>query len=168
MSWIFWFYNNIFLRRGIMEKIIIKHRKTLKLINVLVKHCHGSGYDVEHELVKLRNYIKISKLETQGPLIIKNLGADIDESKRIVLDYDILIQLKIKTRVKYPHEFVNEIKVNDCIYCRFNGKQEELQYAYSKLNLYIWENDLISNGEAYIIYLCDNHKNIDIFKPILK
>ncbi|HGA1284932.1 TPA: hypothetical protein ACIRHU_001504 [Streptococcus suis] len=44
-----------------------------------------------------------------------------------------------------------------------------MQYAYSKLDLHFYENDLETNGIIYTVYVNTNNETmtVDIFRPII-
>ncbi|TVW07988.1 AraC family transcriptional regulator, partial [Streptococcus pneumoniae] len=55
------------------------------------------------------------------------------------------------------------------LYVRFEDSPEYLQYAYSKLDLYVYENDIQTDGIVYTVYVNSSPEKmvVDIFRPIV-
>lgn len=51
----------------------------------------------------------------------------------------------------------------------FEDSPEYLQYAYSKLDLYVYENDIQTDGIVYTVYVNSSPEKmvVDIFRPIV-
>lgn len=60
-------------------------------------------------------------------------------------------------------------EIPNCIYLRFEGSPNEIDYAHSKLDLYFYESDLEPTGETYSVMVEDSeyHSVVDIFKPVM-
>lgn len=151
-----------------VKKLEIVENKTLKLLNVFSKKLENIAVEkIDNEIQKFINFVDVSKFQVRGPLITKDNGTKISEAGEITLDYDVMVQTINK--VTAPNfEFYPELKVPGCLYVHFEGLQEEFQYAQSKLDLYIWENDLIATGEQYVIHLQElpEHFIADVFIPL--
>jgi hypothetical protein len=51
-----------------------------------------------------------------------------------------MVQLKSPIHnVEAPYELKNQIRVTNCLFARFSEKEENLQYAYSKLQLHAFD-----------------------------
>jgi hypothetical protein len=53
---------------------------------------------------------------------------------------------------------------------RFTGKTQQLNFAYMKLNVYAFENDVVLDGSSYTVFVNQSEENaiIDVFMPIMK
>jgi hypothetical protein len=98
------------------------------------------------------------------------LGTKIHEDRSITFDYDVIVQAHNNHLYKDQFKVAREHTCDYCVYIRFEGKQEHLQYAHSKLDLYFYENELETNGIVYTIHISNNpeHMVVDIFKPVLR
>ena len=54
------------------------------------------------------------------------------------------------------------------MFARFTEKEENLQYAYSKLGLFAFENDIKLKGDSYTVFVDKNEEGIvaDVFMEL--
>lgn len=152
-----------------MSKLDVKENKKLTLKNVLIKELKNINMeDLDNEINKFGNALQLLHAQLFGPLIIRNKGTKIHEDGSVTMDYDLMTQAHDYQQYKEQFGINPKYTVENCIYVRFEGSVEEINYAYIKLDLYIYENDLISNGEMYIINIEDNENYciVDIFRPV--
>jgi len=154
-----------------MSKLEVKENKKLVLKNVLRKELNNIKIDdLDNEISKFGNKLQLLHVQLFGPLIIRNRGTKIHDDGSVTMDYDLIAQAH--DYLQYKDQFIIEDKhsVDNCIYVRFEGAMDEINYAYTKLDLHIYENDLISNGEIYLINVQEHpeHSIIDIFRPVSK
>jgi len=152
-----------------MSKLQVLENKKLKLVNVFTKELRGILIeDVEKEIKKFINFLEISQIQTRGPLITKKAGTTVHENGDISIDYDIMVQTIKKMPNNGNFRFHETLSVENCVYIHFEGTNDELNYAHNKLNLYLWENDLVETGEEYMVHLSLNNNwlEVDIFKPV--
>lgn len=148
----------------------VKENKVLKLVNVVKRELRAvPQQEVDRATYMLESYLKTRKLNSVGPLITVSQGVDVTEDGQLGLDIDIMIQLNEKTMTGEPYEFLEMVRITNCVYVRFQGKIEELNYGYSKLELYMWENKLTKKGETYTVFAnMEDQANVtvDIFIPV--
>lgn len=152
-----------------MEKIKIHDNKRLKLINVIIKELRNvSSVNLNNEIRKFINLLEVSKIQTRGPLITKTIGTRF-ENDELLFDYDIMIQLEKPTKLK-KFKVLENITLDNCLYVHYEGIQEDFSYVQTKLELYIWENDLITTGEEITIHIesFDDMMIADVFRPVEK
>lgn len=152
-----------------MPKIEIKINKKLKLKTVLNKNINNINLQIiQVEISKFINLLKTLKVNTFGPLIIRNKGVKISEEGSITADYDLYIQAHDYKQYKKSFNILDEVIVDNCLYARFEGKPEYLQLAFNKLEIYEYEEDIITRGDIYMVSLEDSEDHIvmDIFKPV--
>ncbi|SET03125.1 AraC family transcriptional regulator [Anaerobranca gottschalkii] len=153
-----------------MSKLEIKENKKLVLKNVLIKELKGINMeDLNNEINKFLNTLKVLKVQTFGPLITKSYGTNIHEDGTISTNYDLMIQAHNYLQYKKQFKVEKQLECSHCIYLRFSDKPQYLQYAYSKLDIYFYENDIESNGVTYNVFVSETEDNIvvDIFKPVV-
>lgn len=148
----------------------VKENKVLKLVNVVRRELRAVPQnEVDRATYKLESYLKTRNLNSVGPLISATHGANITEESQLGLDIDIMVQIKEKIKVGEPYKFEKLIRLTDCIYTRFEGNIADLNYGYTKLELYIWENKLIQKGPIHTIFVDLEDTNnivVDIFIQI--
>jgi effector-binding domain-containing protein len=61
------------------------------------------------------------------------------------------------------------IRESDCLYTRFTGEGEHLQFAYNKLQVVAYEEEIALRGDTYTIYVNENEEDgtvvTDVFMP---
>lgn len=157
------------MRRFLMNKLEVKENKKLVLKQVLVKrHKSIKLEEMDEKLYTFTNQLQIFNVQTFGPLVTRNAGTIVHEDGSISADYELFIQahdykqyqknFQIKERVEYPN----------CIYLKFKGKPEDLHFAHSKLDLYFYEQGLISKGDVITVLMNEypDQIEVDLFKPV--
>lgn len=154
-----------------IEKITIRENKTLKLRNVLSRELK------EDELVHMdkvtymmENYIKSKGNSTIGPMVTYSSSL-VDEHGNLTVKSKIMIQLRNKiNKVENPYKIEEEVRVTNCLFARYNESEENLQYAYSKLELYAFENDINLKGDAYTVFVDNKDYKLvaDVFMEVQK
>lgn len=159
--------------RGYMNKITILENKTLKLQNVLsvqvdLESESDELFDIE--INKLNTYIQTHGAKQTGPLIqatsfeIKDDGA-VDIKMQFMLQTDNFIH-----NVEPPYKMDSILRVKNCLYARYIGPEDKLKFAYDKLGVYAFENDIELDGCNYTIYVDRNEEDeimvADVFMPV--
>ncbi|NLD50742.1 MAG: hypothetical protein GX660_26680 [Clostridiaceae bacterium] len=148
------------------EKIQICYNKTLKLTNVLINEIDLKDSEaLEKEVLQMENYIKNKGAQPIGPLIqytdVK--GREIEEVK---LTIKLLRQSNIHIHnldASYKMEPI--IRVKNCMYARYTGEEDKLKFAYDKINLTAFEEDIPLKGDSYTIFVANSDEGIiaDVF-----
>lgn len=157
-------------------KIDVKKNKTLSLSNVL-------SYEVElgtENLInnislvvnRMINYIKSHGTLNVGPVIQHNIYSKDQNSKsnvRIIL----MIQCKdYIANVEPPYKIHSKMKIKDCYMCHYRGNDNQLQYAYMKIQVEAFEDDIKLESCNYTIFLNNNKEDdtiyADVFIPVEK
>lgn len=156
---------------SIVEKISIRENKTLKLTNVLIRELSENEIiDIDKINYIMDSYIKSKGNSTIGPMInYSNL--EVDENGQAKISIKIMVQLKNPIyNVEAPYELKKELRISNCLFARFNEKEENIQFAYQKLGVYAFENDIKLKGDSYTVFVKKEEGNIvaDIFIECLK
>lgn len=153
-----------------MAKLEIKANKRLTLKKVLCYEIKdGNIENMEKELKKFITFLSVSTIKTIGPLITYSGEMKIDaETGTITNDFSIMVQLTTEYPNHPDYKYYEKISIANCLYIRFDGLNEELSYATSKLDLYIYENELTRKGGLYQVLIYQNEEIIktDYFQPI--
>ena len=83
-----------------------------------------------------------------------------------IAQVEILMQLNnSNVVVEHPYRFTPEVRVADCLYSRFVGQSDKLQYANMKIEVFAFENCIELTGETYTVFLKDDNNEIsaDVF-----
>ena len=152
-----------------IEKIVVKQNKILKLNNVLIREVSQNELiDINKITYMMDRYIKAKGNSTVGPMINYS-SVEGDENGQAKIIIKLMIQLKNPIHnIEKPYELKNQIRVTNCLFARFTEKEENLQYAYSKLTLFAFENDMKLKGDSYTVFVDKNEEGIvaDVFMEL--
>jgi hypothetical protein len=113
----------------------------------------------------MENYIKAKGSQPVGPLIQH-------ASPQINIDGSLRIAVKLLRQsnspipnIDPPYTMEPLLRVKDCLYVRFFGEESKLQFAYSKINLTAYEEDIALQGDSYTIFVnrADDKITADVF-----
>jgi len=153
-----------------MGKLDVKLNKSLVLKQVLIKELRNIKVeDLDSEIRNFQMKINLLKVQVFGPLITKSYGTTIHDDGTVTTDYDLMVQAHDYKNYKNHFKIAEKVECVNCAYIRFQGTSEEIHYAYSKLELFFYENDLMSNGSIFNVFV-SNHKDhmvLDVFKPVV-
>jgi hypothetical protein len=156
------------------KEITIKYSKTLKLTNALML-----SLSKEEDFEQLKNFeATVEAMELQirqkgaqpiGPLIQKT-SLDVDEAGEPQMTITFIRQSDTFIHhVDPPYRMESVIKVSDCLYTRFIGEEEHMQFAYNKLQLVGYEEEIPLSTETYTVFVDSNEEGgtitADIFVP---
>jgi len=153
------------------EKIIVKENKVLKLNTVLIRDVNENEFKYIGKVAyMMESYIKSKGNSSIGPMINYST-AKADENGQVKIMLKLMVQLKNPIHnVEDTYEIKNQIRVTNCLFARFSEKQENLQFAYSKLQLYAFENNIKLKGDNYTVFVesKDDKMIADVFMEIDK
>lgn len=156
------------------RNITIYKSKSIKLMNVLLLSLSKEG-----DFDKLQNFqVLIEQMELHirqkgaqpiGPLIQK-MSMYVDDNGQPQMTITFIRQAdKFIHHVDPPYKMESMIKVSDCLYTRFIGEEDNIQFAYNKLNLMGYEEEIALTGESYTVFVDSNEDDgtitADIFVP---
>ena len=154
-----------------MTKMEVKENKKLILKNVILKKFENiEMQNVDRESSKLLNEMKILNVQTFGPLVTKVSGHHIHEDGSFTMDYELMLQAHDYKQYKEKYIIKDRIEFSHCVYVRFQGEPENIQFAHSKLELYFYEENLVSDGITISIIVSETPDEItvDLFKPVVQ
>lgn len=153
-----------------MTKLEVKNNKKLVLKQVICKTIHGIQVEnIDHEIDKFYQHLQLIKAQLFGPLVVKSCGTIIHDDGSITTDFELYVQAHNAQQYRNMYEFREIVSVSHCVYVRFEDNPEYLQFAYSKLELYMYENDIQTDGTVYTVYVHSSPEKmlVDIFRPII-
>lgn len=151
-----------------MSKIQFNEKKTIKLQNILVYRLdlENEKEKVDFILERMQLYIKIKGAKQIGPLI-QYTSSYINKNGE--MDIDICIMLQCNTYihdVEQPYRMETTLRISNCMYCRYIGPEEKLNFAYQKIQLEAFENDIPLKGDSYTIFVDHNEENETIIADV--
>lgn len=151
------------------QKIIVDSGKVLRLNHVLMLETYVDEIDDFQIIVKkMQNYILLKGRRMVGPFIQTSKHI-VDENGRDRVAVKFLQQLDTDIHsCESPYSMKSVIKISNCLYTKFVGAESDLRYAYNKIELYAYENNIELNGENYTVFVGkeDDRVIVDIFMSI--
>ncbi len=153
------------------NKIQFCEKRTLKLTNILKYKFLMREIDAELHVVirQMQSYITIRGAQQIGPLI-QYTRTFLNENQE--LDVELILMLQCNHyihNVEPPYSMESVIRVPDAMYCRYTGPESTLKYAYDKINLEAFENDIKLKDYNYTIFVSSNEEEgtivADVFVP---
>lgn len=154
-----------------MKKLIIHNSKILKLQNVLLYKVLIEEDDLKlHGAIQhMQSNIKVKGVKQIGPLI-QYSRIFVNENNE--MDMEIIMMLQCNNyihNVEAPYSMESVIRVPNCMYCRYIGPEDKLKFAYDKIHLEAFENDIELEDCNYTIFVDRNEEDetiiADVFIP---
>ena len=148
-----------------MRKIEFNHEKTLKLTNAVIYALGEEDFENLNLIVeKMENYIKAKGYMPIGPLI-QYSGTRITENGEL----DIVVKLIRQSsgyinHVEAPYTCEPVMRIKNCMYVRYTGPENMLKFAYDKINLTAFEEDIKLKGDSYTVFV--NQVDDDIIADV--
>ena len=154
-----------------MNKLELRERKILKLTNVIKCEVKIEKEDFDWNIVieQMQSYIRIKGKAQIGPLI-QYMRTFVNENNE--LDMKIIFMFQCNNyihNVEPPYSMESVIRVPNCMYCRYIGPENKLKFAYDKIHLEAFENDIELEDCSYTIFVDRNEEDetivADVFIP---
>jgi len=138
-----------------MNKLTTSQAKILKLTNVLKYKIliSDENFDFNVAIEQMQSYIKAKGAMQIGPLI-QYTNPHVNENGE--MDIDIILMLQCNNyihSVEQPYSMESVIRVPNCMYCRYIGPEDKLKFAYDKIGVEAFENDIDLKGSSYTIFV---------------
>lgn len=148
------------------HSIQLYDNKILKLSNVLILDLSLQDEEsLDMIILRLENYIKSKGAMPIGPLIQKT-AYNIDEYGQIDIHVFVMMQTNnFIHNVEEPYRMESLIRVRNCMYARYIGPEEMLKFAYDKINVTAFEENIGLSNENYTIFVDQQEDTIiaDVF-----
>lgn len=153
-----------------MSKLQFYENKVLKLTNVLkYKILLEEGFDFNVAIEQMQSYIRTKGAMQIGPLI-QYTRAFLNDNNE--MDMEIVMMLQCNNyihSVESPYSMESVIRVPNALYCRYTGPETSLKFAYDKINLEAFEQNIKLADCNYTIFLDNNQEEgitiVDVFVP---
>lgn len=154
-----------------MGKLQFNDKKILKLTNVLKYKLlvNAEDFNFDAEIQKMQSYIKIKGAVQVGPLI-QHTKTFLDEEGELNMDIVIMLQCNhFLHSVESPYSIESVLRIPNCLYCRYMGPEDKLKFAYDKIYLEAFENDISLKQDNYTVFVDQNEEEgsiiADVFVP---
>lgn len=154
-----------------MNKLEFHNNKVLKLTNVLKTKISldNDFFDFNVAIEQMQSYIRTKGAMQIGPLI-QYTRTFLNENNE--LDMGIVMMLQCNNyihSVEPPYSMESVIRVPNALYCRYTGPENTLKFAYDKINVEAFEQDIKLADCNYTIFLDNNQEEgitiADVFVP---
>lgn len=154
-----------------MKRLQLYQNKVLKLQNTLTASISLEDEEVDFsvQVEKMQSYIKVKGAIQIGPLI-QYTKPFVNEDEELDIEINLFLQCNNYIHsVEEPYSMESIIRIPNCMYCRYIGPEEKLKFAYDKINLEAFENDIKLTGESYTVFVDQNEEEgtvvADVFMP---
>lgn len=151
-----------------MNKIQLKLCKSLKISNVLIYSLLNDKdtlMNIETQIEQVNSYIRIKGASPLGPLI-QYTHYSLNDLNEPEIDFKLMLQCNTFIHhVDPPYKMESIIHVPNCMYCRYTGPEDKLKFAYDKIMLTAFEEDIPLKGDSYTIFVDrqDDYIIADVF-----
>ena len=154
-----------------MNKLQYYNTKILKINNVLIKKLNMQEDELNISIIieQMQSYIKTKGVKQIGPLI-QYTRTFLNENDE--MDFEVVIMLQCNSyihNVEPPYSMESVIRVPNAMYCRYIGSEDKLHFAYDKINLEAFENDIELEDCNYTVFVDRNEDDetivADVFIP---
>ena len=154
-----------------MSKIYISPQKVLKLCNVLKRRIliEETNFSLSTVIEQMQAYIRIKGSVQVGPLI-QETRVYSNENNTSNIEMNIMLQCNNYIHdIESPYSKESVIRIPNCMYCRYIGPEDKLKFAYDKIHLEAFENDIELEDCSYTIFVDRNEEDetivADVFIP---
>lgn len=149
------------------RRILIDERKSFKLENV-------ASIEVEYQLeqsemnqldnliILLHDTILNKGRQPIGP-IIQHVKSDQTGNMQVFFMQQANGEI---ANIDAPYIFRPLVHVKNCIFARYSGPPEYLNFAYQKMQIFAFEENITLNGSTYTIFISEDDSDdmqVDIF-----
>ena len=149
------------------KKIDVFLSRTIKLSNAVCREVYLSDNEspINIEVERMDNFIKSKGSKPFGPVIQLNKSFVNEDGE---LDFKIILIRQSQNyinHVELPYSIESVLKEKDCLYTRFQGREEDIKFAYNKLAVFAYEEGIKLTGTSYTVFVdrFDEDVIIDIF-----
>jgi hypothetical protein len=150
----------------VSKELNISYNKVLKLTNVLIRNIKEDEFDKIDQIAHMmESYIKSKAAQLIGPLIQYTKGV-VGEDGQPQVELNLLYQANNYIHeVEAPYIIQSVIRITGCMYVRFIGEESKIKFAYDKIGVVAYEEDIELKGDSYTVFVKNNDGQLtaDIF-----
>ena len=134
----------------------MSRNKTLRLNNVMIVEIQEIGLqEVSIAVQKMENYLKVNGALPIGPLI-EYLKLEISNNEVFYRRFLLRQANKYLCHVEEPYSMKNIVRVQNCMYCRYVGPENQINIAGAKLSVLAFEENVSLKGDSYTVFVDQN------------
>lgn len=149
-----------------MRRLAVYENKILKLTNAVSYKMEERDFrELDKIVYQMENYIKAKGAMPLGPLI-QCTELESDEGGESKLHISLIRQSNIFiNKMEAPYTMQPLVRVPNCLYVRFTGEESHIKFAYDKLNVFAYEEEISLTGRSYTILTSKSEEifSADIF-----
>lgn len=140
-----------------MSKLPVFYNKTLKLNNVCIRDIVDEDIEnLDTVVIQMENYLRSKGAIPVGP-IIQYMQTYVDKDGEMDVHIQFIRQTNtFLSKVEAPYSTQPILRVPNCLFVRFAGEEHHLKYAYDKLNLISYEEDIPLTGKIFTVFTSKN------------
>ena len=138
-----------------MNKLTTHKSKILKLTNVLHYRYlfQDEDFDFNIAMEQMQSYIRTKGAQQVGPLI-QYTKAELSEAGELSMEMMFMLQCNHYIHsVEPPYSMESVLRVPNCMYCRYEGPEDKLKFAYDKIHLEAFEEDIALQDCSYTVFV---------------
>lgn len=154
-----------------MNKLQLCETKKLKLTNVLkyIVSLETKQKDTNIVMEQMRAYIRAKGAMPVGPMI-QYTRMFINANNALKVEIVLMLQCNhFIENVEEPYSMEPIFQVPNAMYCRYTGPVSKIKFAYDKIHLEAFENDIALENCNYTVYVSTNVEEdtmiADVFVP---
>lgn len=149
-----------------MGILSVHYNKTLKLSNVCIYEISEDDMqNLEKTVYQMENYIKSKGAMPIGPLV-QCTQVSVTEAGEPNIKMQLLRQANtFISKVEAPYSMQSILRCANCLFVRFYGEEYQLKFAYDKLSLISFEEDIPLTGRTFTVFTSqsDDQFSADVF-----
>lgn len=149
-----------------MRKIVVNENKILKLTNPVCYKIENSDFlELDKIVYQMENYIKAKGAMPIGPLV-QCTELEIDQEGNTQVQISLIRQVNTFIhKMEAPYTIQSVLRVPNCLYVQFIGDESHIKFAYDKLNVFAYEEEIPLTGRTYTIFTSksEDEFSADIF-----
>ena len=136
-----------------MSKLQVAYNKTLKLQNPCIREVSVDELeDLEKVVYQMKNYMKSKGVVPVGPMI-QCTTVFVTEAQETEIKIELILQAdKYLQKLESQYKMLPQLRVANCLFTRVIGEEYYLKYAYDKLNLTAFEEDIPLAGRTFTVF----------------
>lgn len=150
-----------------MPKLEVSYNKTLKLTNACIVQITSEEFEEMYTAAeRMDNYIKSKGALPIGPLVQYSDTTVNEEGELDIVIKFIRQANNYINHLEPPYTMESILRIKDCMYVRYSGDESKMKFAYDKINLTAYEEDIKLKGGSYTVFVDgddDGNVTADVF-----
>jgi hypothetical protein len=154
----------------VTENLKLSDNRFLRISKALIREVPSFENEYNRQIIHMmESYIKTKGLKIVSPLITFTSGNKEAEIGGLEINRKIIIQLsELLSNCDMPYTCEPLLLIGPCLFARYTGNPQQIDFVYEKMNGYAFENDIELDGSNYTVFVNQDIGNsiIDVFMPL--